>query len=220
MAIGTAITNLNTAIAKDLSNLTNTGTALNTTIDGFTATLGTEVDSAATGLANATNQSVLALNKEVNTDLQSATNQAISAIQNDTPTGTISAATLKTYNQAVQTAYQAFSLAISNAEQTSISGGTALSSSAVTAAVSSLQTALDTAIAGLGLTSKLDPTTTVNSTLTTLTTTLTGLTVPTAGNKTSSNLFVRTVSSAISQAEGQINQTVSTAIQNYNNSLF
>ena len=65
--IATAVQTLNTAISADLANLTNTGAGLVTTIDGYTATLQSEIESAATGLANSTNASVLAMNKEVNT---------------------------------------------------------------------------------------------------------------------------------------------------------
>jgi hypothetical protein len=67
--------------------------------------------------------------------------------------------------------------------------------------------------------SQFDPTTSVNNTLTALTTTLEGITAPTAGNRASTNLFLRSVGSAIGQAEGQIAQAVNTAVQNYNNSL-
>src|SRR5207244_2409113 len=149
-AIATAVTTLAASISTDLGNLTNTGSALNTTIDGFTATLQTELDSAATGLANSSNSSVRALNQEVNTYLRSAIQQSTTAILGDTATGSITAATVKTYNQAVRTAYLAFNTAISNAEQTSITGGTALDSTAVSTAVSTLQNALTSAISGLG----------------------------------------------------------------------
>ena len=42
-AIATAVTTLNNSISSDLSNLTNTGAALTSTIEGYTATLQSEL---------------------------------------------------------------------------------------------------------------------------------------------------------------------------------
>ncbi len=221
-AIATATTTLDASISTDLSNLTNTGTALNATIDGFTSTLESEIESAATGLASSSNTAVNALNKEVNTYFNSALKQSTTAIQGDTASGTLTSSQIQTYNTAVNTAFQTFSTAISNAEQTSITGGTALSSSAVSTAVSALQTAVNAALSALpsGFTSStFNPAATIEADLTTLISTLTSIASPTTGSSSSANLFTRTVARAIASAESQINQAVATAIQNYDNGL-
>ena len=135
---------------------------------------------------------------------------------------TITATTLRTYNQAVRAAYQAFNVALSNAEQAAISGGTRLDSTAVSSAVSTLQTALTSAINGLGTpftSSTFNPTATIGTDLTNLTSQLTAIAAPAAGNNASAHLFLRSVASAVAQDLSQINQAVTTAIQGYNNSL-
>lgn len=221
-AIASAVTALDKTVATDLGNLTNTGAAVAGTIDGLTATLQAEVDSAATGLANSTNASVLAMNREVNGYLQSAEGQSNSAILSDTATGTVTSSVVQTYKQAAQAAYQAFNTSIANAEQTSISGGTALSSTAVEGAVATLQTALTSAVSGLGTaftSSTFSPTSAVTTDLTNLTTALEAITAPTASNTASVRLFLKTVNATLMQYESQIEQVVATAVQNYNNSL-
>jgi hypothetical protein len=221
-AIASAITNLNSTITSALGNLTNTGSSLVTTLKGYTSTLQTELQSAGSGLANSTNQAVLALRQEGRSDIRSAQGQATSAILNDQPSGGITSTTLQTYNQAVSSATQTFRLAISNAVQTSITGGTKLDSTAVSSAVSTLQGSLTSAINGLGTaftSSTYNPTSTVNTQLTTLQNQLLAISAPTAGNTFSGFLFSRTVSSVVSQDLRAINLAVSTAIQNYNNTL-
>jgi hypothetical protein len=221
-AIATAINNLDTSIGAKLGNLTNTGTTLSITIGGYTATLQTDIDSAAAGLANSTNAAVLAMNREVNADLKGAEGQASAAILADTPVDTITTSTIQTYKQAVQSAFQAFNSAISNAEQASISGGTALSTSAVSSAVSTLQTALTSAVSALGsqfTASTFNPTAVISADLTDLTTALDAIAGPTAGNMAASRLFLRTVGSTLSQYEMMVTQSIASAIQGYNNSL-
>ena len=221
-AIASAVSTLDASVASDLANLTNTGTALVATVDGDTAALQAELDSAATGLANSTNASVVALNQEANTYLRSAGGQITSAILNDTATGTITSSTVQTYKQAAQTAYQAFNTAISNAEQTSISGGTSLSASVIDSAVSTLQTALTSAISGVGTgftTSTYDPTAAVTTDLNNLDTALKAIAAPTASSTVSARLFLQTVNKTLMQYESLIEQTVSTAIGKYNSSL-
>jgi hypothetical protein len=221
-AVATAISNLNSAISSDLSNLSTSGSGLIATIDGYTSTLQTELQSAGSGLANSTNQAVLALRHEARLDIREAQGQSDSAILNVQPAGSITGTTLQTYQQAVRTAYQSFQLAISNAEQAAIAGGTQLSSTAVSSAVSALQTALTSAINGLGTafaSSTYNPTATVTTQLSSLQSQLLAIAAPTAGNTVSERLFLRTVSSVVDQSQGAINQAVATAIQNYNNSL-
>jgi len=221
-SVATAVTTLNGSIATDLSNLTHTGPTLAATIDGETAALQTEIDGAAAGLAGSTNASVISLNREVNTYLRNASGQAARAVLNDTATGTITPTTLQTFNRAVRTANQAFNTVIGDAARASITGGTALSGTAVSAAVTTLQTALTSAIGGLGTSfgsGTSNPTAAVTAELTTLTTDLTGVTAPTASNTASARLFLRTVSRIVIQSEGVIGQALSTAVRNYDNSL-
>jgi hypothetical protein len=221
-AVAAAISKLNSSIGSDLSNLSSTGSGLIATIDGYTSTLQSDLDSAGSGLANSTNRAVLALKQEARQDIGQAQGQSDSAILNVQPAGNISGTTLQTYNQAVRTADQSFNLAISNATQTAISGSTQLSSTAVSSAVTTMQSALTSAINGLGtaFTSSTDnPTSTVTSQLSSLQSQLLSITAPTSGNTVSERLFSRTVSSVVNQGESAINQTVATAIQNYNNSL-
>ena len=180
------------------------------------------MESAGTGLANSTNQAVLALKQEANPYIRSALNQITNVILNDQPAGSITAPTVQTYNQVVRTAYQAFNLSISNAAQTAISGGTQLDSTTFSSAVSTLQTALTSAINGLGTqftSSKYNPTSTVTTQLTNLENQLLAIAAPTAGSRFSARLFSRTVSSVVAQNLSTINTAVATAIQNYNNSL-
>ncbi len=59
-AISNAINALDASISTDLANLANTGATLATTLDGYTSTLQTELESAGAGLANSTNAAVLA----------------------------------------------------------------------------------------------------------------------------------------------------------------
>jgi len=220
-AITTAITTLNSSISSALSNLPNTGSSLISTITGYTSTLQTELQSAGSGLANSTNQAVLALDQEANSYIRSALKQTTNAILNDQPPGSITAPTVQTYNQAVRTAYQAFNLSISNAAQTAIKGGTQLDPTTVSSAVSTLQTALTSAINGLGIptSNTYNPTSTVSTQLTILQTQLQAIAAPTAGSSSSAWLFSRTVSSVVAQNLSTINNAVATAIQNYNNSL-
>jgi len=221
-AIASAISTLNSSISSDLNNLPKTGSSLTSTISGYTSTLQTELQSAGAGLANSTNKAVLALEREANTYIRSAQNQTTNAILSDHPAGSITAATVQTYNQAVRTADQAFNLSISSAAQTAISGGTQLNSTSVSSAVSALQTALTSAINALGTqftSSTYNPISTVTTQLDNLTTQLQNITAPTAGSKSSARLFSRTVSSVVAQNLSAINTAVATAIQNYNNSL-
>jgi hypothetical protein len=220
-AIASAISTLNASISTALGNLPNTGAALISTIQGYTATLQTELQSAGTGLANNSNAAVLSLKREGYSYIGSVQGQTISTILNDQPAGSITSATQQTYNQAVNTAYQAFNLSINNAKQASISAGTVLDSTAVQTAVSTLQTALTSAINGLGQlsSSSYDPTSAVTSQLSTLQSQLLAITAPTAGNYFSVRAFSRAVSSVVFSNLNTINQTVATAIQNYNNSL-
>ena len=76
---GNLMQSLDASIATDLGNLTNTGSALATTIDGFTATLQTELDSAATGLAAATGGRKTVANPEVARTIPAARPIAMSA---------------------------------------------------------------------------------------------------------------------------------------------
>ena len=104
------------------------------------------------------------LKQEANSYIRNAQSQSINAILTNQPTGSLTSATLQTYKQAVNTAYQAFNLSISNAKQTAISAGTQLDSSAVKSAVSTLQSDLTSAIQGLGTqftSSTYNPTSTV-----------------------------------------------------------
>jgi hypothetical protein len=221
-AVATAISNLNSAISSDLSNLSHSGSGLIATIDGYTSTLQTELQSAGSGLANSTNQAVRALRQEARQDIREAQSQSTGAILKVQPAGGITGGTLQTYQQSVLTAYHSFHVAIGNAEQAAIAGGTPLSSSAVSPAVSALQTALTSAINGLGTaftSSTYNPTATVTTQLSSLQSQLLAIAAPTAGNTVSERLFLRTVSSVVGQSEGAINQAVATAIQNYNNSL-
>jgi hypothetical protein len=221
-AVASAISNLNSAISSSLGNLNNSGGTLLATIKGFTSTLQTELQSAGSGLANSTNQAVRALRQEANSDIRIAQSQATSAILNTQPTGVITSTAQQTYNQAVNTATQTFKLAISNAVQSSISGSAPLDNSAVSSAVSTLQTGLISAIDALGTpftSSTFNPTSAVATQLTTLQNQLLAIVAPTAGNSASTWLFSRTVSSVVSQNLRAINLAVSTSIQNYNNSL-
>jgi hypothetical protein len=221
-AISNAIDALDASIGTDLANLTNTGTTLAGTLDGYTATLQTEVESAAAGLANSTNAAVVAMDQEVFGDVGMAQNQATAAILAETPDGTITASTAQSTSHSVNAYYQAFTLAVADAEQTSLSSGTALSTTAITSAVSTLQTGVTSAVSSLGTSftsSTYNPSTTIASDLTNLTTTLEGITAPTAGNTASSRLFLRTVGSTLSQYEMTISRAIATAITDYNNSL-
>ena len=100
--------------------------------------------------------------------------------------------------------------------------GAQLGSTAVSSAVSALQTALTPAINGLGTaftSSTYNPTATVTTQLSSLQSQLLAIAAPTAGNTFSDRLFARTVSSVIFQSQSAINQAVASAIQGYNNSL-
>ncbi len=220
-AIGSAISSLNSSISSALNNLPNTGSSVISKISGYTSTLQTELESAGSGLANSTNQAVLALKQEANSYIRNALNQITNAILTDQPAGSITAPTVQTYNQAVRTADQAFNLSISNAAQTAISGGTQLNSTTVSSDVFiTLQTALTSAINGLGTqftSSKYNPTLTAQ--LTNLQNQLLAIAAPTAGSRFSARLFSRAVSSVVAQNLSAINTAVATAIQNYNNSL-
>jgi hypothetical protein len=221
-AIASAISNLNTSIGTALGNLPNTGAALISTIQGYTATLQTELQSAGTGLANNTNSAVLSLKREAYSYISTAQYQSTSAILNDQPAAGITQATQRTYNQAANTAYQAFNLSISSAKQAAISAGTTLDSTAVQTAVSTLQTALTSALSGLGTqftSSTFNPASAVATQLSTLQSQLLAITAPTTGSNSSARIFSRTVSFVISSNFSAINQAVATAIQNYNNSL-
>ena len=165
---------------------------------------------------------MLSLKQEANSYIRNAQNQSTSAILTNQPAGSLTSATVQTYNQAVNTAYQAFNLSISNAKQTAISAGAKLDSAAVTSAVSTLQTALTSAITGLGTqftSSTYNPTSTVTTQLSTLQDQLLAIAAPTAGSNSSARIFSRAVSSVVSTNLNTVNQTVATAIQNYNNSL-
>ena len=180
------------------------------------------MESAGTGLASSTNQAVLALKQEANSYIRNALNQITNAILTDQPAGSITAPTVQTYKQAVRTADHAFNLSISNAVQTAISGSTQLDSTTVSSDVSTLQTALTSAINGLGTqftSSTYNPTSTITTQLTTLQNQLLAIAAPTAGSNSSARLFSRTVSSVVAQNLSTINTAVATAIQNYNNSL-
>ncbi len=232
-AIATAITTLNTSISTDLANLTKTGAGIITTITapattspaspgGYTAQLQAEIDSAATGLANSTNASVLSMNQEVNTYLRSAENQTNTAITTDAPTGTVTAPTVKAYQTATNTAYSAFHAAIASAEATAISASVTLDPTATATAVSNLQKAVNAAIKNLGLAAANDPTSTVDGLLTGtggLQSALTSITAPVLGSATSARAFSRAVTAAIQSAEQAINVDVMTAIQANNASL-
>jgi hypothetical protein len=221
-AISTATSKLNSSIGAALGNLTNTGSALVSTIGGYTATLQTELQSAGGGLASSTNQAVLSLKQEANSYIRNTLNQTTGAILTNQPSGSLTRSTLQTYNQALGTAYQAFNQSIANAKQTAISAGARLDSTAVQSAVSSLQTALTSAINGLGTpfsSSTYNPTSTVTAQLSTLQTQLLAITAPMAGSNSSAWLFSRSVSSVIRSNLGTINQAVATAVQGYNNSL-
>jgi hypothetical protein len=221
-AVAAAISTLNSAIGTDLGNLPKSGSGLIATIDGYTAALQTQLQSAGSGLANSTNRSVLALRHEANLDIGQTQSQSVGAILSAQPTGGITGTALQTYNQAVRTAYQSFNLAISNATQAAIAGSTQLSSTAVSSAVSALQTAVTSAIDGLGTaftSSTYNPTATVTTQLNSLQSQLLAIAAPTAGNTVSAWLFSRTVFSVVAQSQSAINQAVATAIQGYNNSL-
>lgn len=221
-AVSQAILALNGSINTALGNLSNSGSGLIATITGYTATLQDELQSAGSGLANSTNQAVRELRQEANTYIRTAQSQATSAILNTQPTGAISTSTMQTYNKAVRTATQTFQQAISQAKQTAISAGAKLDTSAVTSAVSQLRAGLTTAISGLGTgltSSTFDPTSVVQAQLSTLQDALLAIAAPTTSSNSSARLFLRTVSSTIGQNLGKLNQTVSTAIVNYNNSL-
>ncbi len=221
-AIAAAISTLNTSITSDLSNLTNTGAAITSTIEGYTSTLQTELQSAGAGLANSTNSSVLSLYREDFTYIQTASTQSTQAVLTDAPTGVITGTAVQTANTSVRTALQTFTTAINTAKQTAITNGATLDSTAVTSAVSALQTSLNSAISSLGTgftSSTYDPTTALNSALTSLTTQLTSITAPTAGNTSSARTFSFAINSALMNTRITGNQLVATAISNYNNSL-
>ncbi len=221
-SIEAAITTLNTSISTALANLPNTGAGLTATLQGYTATLQTNIESAATGLENSTNRAVLDMNREVGGYLRTALNQSTTAILSVNPTGSITNAAVKTYNQAARTAYSAFLSSLTTAVQASISGGTALDSSAVNSAVSTLKTSLDSAIAGLGTgftSSSSNPTATVDAALDSLATKLTAIAAPTASNTASARVFVKAVSGAVFSGFGTVNKAVQSAVVAYNNSL-
>jgi hypothetical protein len=97
--------------------------------------------------------------------------------------------------------------------------GTTLDSTAVSSAVSALQTSLNSAITGLGLPSTYDPTGTVDAALASLQTALTAISAPTANNSASAHAFLRSISTTIGSSLSSVNKAVSTSVQNYNNSL-
>ncbi len=220
--IASAISTLNLSITTDLANLPKSGGTLAATIQGQTAVLQSELDSAGTGLRSSTNRAVRALKNEGTADIDATFRQATSAILSDTTSGTITPAAIQAYNQASSSAFQTFNLAIDNAEQASISGGTTLAGASVTPAISALQASLNSAIAGLGTSfasSTFNPTAAVTTEVNNLSTSLTTIAAPTASNPFSTRLFLRTVSSTVSNARFQINQAVQTAIQGSNTSL-
>jgi len=226
-AIASAISALNSSIGTTLSsNLPNTGTGVISTISGYTSTLQSELESAGKGLASSTNQALLALTKEAKSYIRNALNQITTAILSDQPAGSITASTVQTYKQAVRTADNAFILSISNAVQTAIAGSTQLDSTTVSSDVSTLQTAVASAINGLGTqftSSTYNPTSTITTQLTTLENQLLAIPAPTAGSNSSARLFsrtvFRTVFSDVAQSLSTINTTDAKAIQDYNNSL-
>ena len=221
-AIATAISTLNTSITSDLSNLKNTGAGITSTIEGYTSTLQSELQSAGANLASSTSSSVLSLDFEDFTYIRTASTQSTQAILTDAPTGIVTGTIVQTANTSVRTALHTFTTAINTAKQTAITNGATLDSTAVTNAVSALQTSLDSAISslGTGLTSSTyDPTTALNSALTSLTTQLTSITAPTAGNTASARTFSFAINSALMNTRITGNQLVATAISNYNNSL-
>ncbi len=214
---------INTALAKDLPNTYSTVETAITGASGLTSTLLTDLTAAASGISSSSNSAYLALNREVQGDIRSIANQATQDIRADAPTGLVTSSSLQTFNQAVRTAYSAFNTAISGAEQTSITSGTALSSSAVSTAVTNLQTALTAAVGTLPAafqSSASNTTAAAISGLSSLTTTLEAVTAPTVGSNSSARLFLRAVSSDIATALSPVNLAINTSIQNYNNGLY
>lgn len=221
-AVATAVSTLNSSISSSLSGLTNTGAALTSTIEGYTSTLQTEIDSAATGLANSTNTSVLALNREIAGYVRTASSESTQAILTDAPTGTLTGSTVQTFNKSVQTALQTFSTAINTAKQAAITNGTTLDSTAVASAVSTLQSSLDSAVSSLGTaftSSTYNPTTALDTLVSGLTSSLTSITAPTAGSTSSARTFSFAINSVLMKAQMSGTQLVATAISQYNQSL-
>src|SRR5205814_2270836 len=140
-----------------------------------------------------------------------------------TPTAGPTQAGLDTYNSAVATAVSNLNSAISSAlSNLPTAGGSLLSTinGNTSTLQSEFQTALTAAISGLGTqftSSTYNPTATGMTQLTTLQDQLLAIAAPTAGNFFSAKLFSWTVSSVVAQNLGNINRTVASAIQNYNN---
>ena len=221
-AVESAVSTLNSSISSSLSNLTNTGSDLTSTIDGYTATLQTEIESAGAGLANSSNSAFLAMNREIGGDVRSTSRESIRAILSDAPTGTLTGSTVRMANQSAQTALQTFNMAINSAKRAAISSGTTLDSSAVTAAVATLQTSLDSTLSSLGTdftSSTLNPSDSFNALLSTLTTDLTTITAPTTGNYFSARTFANSVNTTLMKAQQQGMELFSTTISQYNQSL-
>ena len=221
-AVESAITTLNSSIGSSLANLTNTGADLTSTIDGYTATLQTEIESAGIGLTDSSNRTVLTLNREIGGYVRTTSVESTRAILSDSPTGSLTGSTVRMANQSVQTALQTFNMAINSAKRTAIAGGTPLDSSTVSAAVATLQTSLDSAISSLRTafaSSTNNPTDSLNSLLSSLTTELTAISAPTTGNYFSARTFVNAINSSLMKAQLQGSPLVTAAISQYNQSL-
>jgi hypothetical protein len=209
---------VDTAIGKLTATMTgmmpNTGAAVASKM-GMT-TLQTDLKSIGAHMANGSMQAMRLAQQQMNGEIRTAMNHAMMAIRTDQPAGSITPATIQTYNQAVRAAVQTFNTAINAAAQPSIASGTKLDGAAVGSAVQALQTSLTATIAGLDTPTLLfDPTTD----LATLQSRLTGIAAPTTGKSASARLFVMSINMAVGQTLMQINQFVGTAIAAYNASL-
>lgn len=221
-AVESAVSTLNTAITANLAGLPATGSTVAASIAGYTATLQDEVESAATGLANSTNTSVLALNREINGSIRDAAQQSAQAILSDAPSGTLDGATTRNLTNSTRTAFQTFQTSISSAKQAALTAGTSLDNSAVATAVATLRSSVETALGGLGTSftaSSSNPTATVEATLDSLTTQLAAIPAPAASSTTSARTFAMAVNAAVMKAQLTINQALVTAVNEYNTSL-
>jgi len=141
----------------------------------------------------------------------------VRAIVGDTTAASITPAAARTANNGVVTAFQAFNKSIQAAEKAAASAGKPLDLSAVSTAVSTLQSSVNSAVAGLGsaFTASTDSTT-----LAGLSTSLTSIAAPTAGNRLSSLRFAVTVASTVLKAEFSVEQSIASALSGYNHNLF